>query len=89
MRSRDLHDGGGLDLTPEHRMLLRIRDTLYEGSWIDFVRDLRARLNDEPHVFDIVPASAALKTTIVGHLTLIDEMASYEQRAGVTLAADD
>lgn len=35
MGSTETHAGDGFPLTDEHRMLLRIRDTLYEGSWED------------------------------------------------------
>ncbi|HNQ23141.1 MAG TPA: hypothetical protein PKK06_08615 [Phycisphaerae bacterium] len=75
----------GFPLTPEHRLLLQIRDTLYEGNWEDFVHDLRARLNDEPHVFEIVPPSPAMKATIAGHLALIEEMAAWERDHDVVL----
>ena len=75
-------------LGPEHRMLLRIRDTLYEGSWEDFASDLRARLNDEPHVFETVPASAEMKLTIADHLRLIEQMAAWERTHGTILPAD-
>ena len=72
-------------LTEEHRMLLRIRDTLYEGSWEDFVRDLRARAENRPHVFETVANSPAMKGTIENHLTMIDAMRAAELEHGRSL----
>ena len=71
-------DGTTLGLTPDHKMLLQMRNTLYEGSWEDFRRDLAARLNNEPHVFEIVPASPEMRSTIENHLRLIEEMEAWE-----------
>ena len=85
----EAHAGNGFSLTDEHRMLLRIRDTLYEGSWEDFARDLRARAEDRPHVFETVPASSHMKATIASHLAMIDQMQSWEAKHGRTLSADD
>jgi hypothetical protein len=78
-----------LFLTDEHRMLLQIRDTLYEGSWDDFVHDLRARAGGRPHVFEIVPASERMKATIAGHLAMIEQMQSWEAAHGRALRADE
>lgn len=74
-------------LSEEHRMLLRMRDTLYEGSWHDFVRDLRARADHEPHVFDTIPDTPGLEITIRRHLDLITHMQSWEQTKGRLLQA--
>lgn len=77
-----------LNLTDEQRMLVRIRDTLYEGSWDDFTHDLNARQDSKPHVFDIVPASDTLREAITVHLAQIARLRSWEQAHGVTLRAD-
>lgn len=77
-----------IELTSEHRMLLRMRDTLYEGVWADFSRDLRSRVEGKPHVFETVPTSEAMRDTIAHHLLLIAEMDEWEQRLGETLSAD-
>ena len=82
-------DDAAFPLADEHRMLLRIRDTLYEGSWEDFARDLRARAQGRPHVFDTVPPSPAVKATIEKHLTMMDAMQAWEVRHGRALSADD
>ena len=75
-------------LTDEHLMLLRIRDTLYEGSWSDFVHDLEARAADRPHVFDLVPPSAEARSLIENHLQLIHNMQQWEKKEGLRLCAD-
>ena len=72
--------GDMFPLTAEHRMLLRMRETLYEGSWEDFIRDLRARADNKPHVFDIVPASPAVAATIKSHLAMIAQMQEWEAK---------
>ncbi len=77
------------DLTPEHQMLLRMRDTLYEGSWDDFMLDLRARQDGQPHVFDTVPETPGMTATITRHLELIEEMHAWELSHVNTLSADD
>lgn len=65
-------------LTDEHRMLLQIRDTLYEGNWNDFLRDLNARAQDLPHVFEIGAPSAETKSTIAHHVVMIEQMRNWE-----------
>ena len=81
-------DGDDFPLTADHRMLLQMRDTLYEGNWSDFVRDLRARAEDQPHVFDTIPETPGMKDTITYHLTLIDQMQAWEIAHQQTLSAD-
>lgn len=70
-------------------MLLQIRDTLYEGSWEDFVHDLRARAEGRPHVFELVPVSERMKSTIAEHLAMIENMQSWETTHGRILHAAD
>lgn len=77
-----------LELGPEHMMLLRMRETLYEGSWADFEADLRARAAQKPHVFETIPASDSLRSTIDRHLALIAEMRDFESSSGQALKAD-
>ncbi len=78
---------GNFDLSDEHRMLLRMRDTLYEGSWEDFTRDLRARANHEPHVFETIPETPGLDQTIRHHLDLIAAMKTWEDEHRQVLGA--
>jgi len=70
-------------------MLLEIRDTLYEGCWEDFIRDLEARAAGRPHVFELVPASSKMKATIAGHLRMIDEMRKWESVLGRPLRPNE
>lgn len=76
-------------LSDEHRMLLHMRDTLYEGSWEDFERDLRARAGGQPHVFETVPTSPQMRATIRQHLAMIDTMRTWELDHARTLSPDD
>lgn len=70
--------GERLNLTDAHRMLLDVRDTLYDGSWDEFRTDLKARSAGNPHVFETVPTSAKMLDTIRDHLALIEEMSRWE-----------
>lgn len=72
----------GPALTDEQRMLIDLRDILYEGSWTDFRQDLEARREERPHVFDTVPESSRMRETIDRHLRLIDELERWEQQHG-------
>ncbi len=85
-------DGPGLagdfPLEPEHRMLLQMRETLYEGSWDDFERDLKARIDGAPHVFETIPDTPGLTTTISQHLVLIEQMRTWERTHRKTLRDD-
>lgn len=74
-------------LTPEHRMLLQMRETLYDGVWADFERDLEARLAERPYVFETVAPSDDVKATIRDHLKLIREMRAWESSTGSRLDA--
>ena len=83
------HNVEPFPLTDDHRMLLQIRDTLYEGSWEDFVHDLRARAEGRPHVFELVPVSEQMLSTIASHLAMIEVMQSWEAAHGRILRAVD
>jgi hypothetical protein len=78
----------GIELTGEHRMLLQIRDTLYEGNWDDFIVDLLARAEGRPHVFDTIPDSPAMRVTVAHHLELIAQMQVWERRQNKTFRAE-
>lgn len=79
-------DDGPWSLSEEERMLVLLRDELYEGSWDEFVQDLEDRLAARPHLFDITPASPRLRETIRHHLRLIEKLREYEARTGFDLA---
>ena len=77
-----------LSLTDGHRMLLRMRETLYEGSWGDFAHDLRAKIANRPVVFEMAEPSPRMRETILNHLRLIGEMEAWEKSRGVRLGVD-
>lgn len=66
-------------------MLVTLRDQLYEGRWDLFVRDLKARLEGRPYVFEIGAATDRLRQTIGAHLQMIDELAGVERDSGANL----
>ncbi len=74
-------------LTEDERMLVLLRDELYEGDWDEFVQDLQDRLEGRPHLFDIQPASPRLRETIRQHLQLIERLRELETREHVDLTA--
>ena len=74
-------------LSDEERMLLELRDTLYEGNWEDFVLDLQARIAGQPHVFDIVPETPRFADVIRHHLRLIEALEDWERTHQTTLRA--
>ena len=41
-------------LTPEERLLLSVREELYESSWTRMEADLRNRLAGKPYIFKLV-----------------------------------
>ncbi len=59
-------------------MLLALRDELYEGRWELFERDLQARLEGRPHVYEIGPVTDRLRETIQEHLRLIQGLRERE-----------
>lgn len=67
-----------LELSDELRMLLSMRDTLYDGCWEDFVFDLRARLEGAPHVFTTIPVSEHMMATIRNHIDMITMLQEWE-----------
>lgn len=81
--ARNAHDRPSL--SDEQRMLVQIRDTLYEGSWDDFLSDLAARAQGRPHVFALTGASPELKTTIERHVDLIEKLRTWEREHHQTI----
>lgn len=73
------------ELTAEQRMLVDLRDVLYEGSWDDFRSDLQARSLDRPHVYDVVPPSSRTQQIIDRHLQVIDGLERWEGCYGIVL----
>ena len=66
-------------LAPYERVLVELKDQLYEGSWERILGDLRARLDNKPYIYK-------LSQTITRDLTAIERMRSYEIRQNVSLS---
>jgi len=61
------------------RILVELRDKLYEGSWDRILGDLKARLDGKPYVYK-------LSQTITRDIAAIGKLQAYEARHGVNLA---
>lgn len=66
-------------LTEEERMLLTLRDELYEGSWDNMLQDLRDRLKGKPYIFKLV-------NRIEEDIVRIEKLKGYEGTHSVNLA---
>ena len=66
-------------LEPYERVLLDLKDQLYEGSWERILDDLRARLDNKPYIYK-------LSQTITRDVAAIERMKSYEMRQKVSLS---
>ncbi|MFH0939058.1 MAG: hypothetical protein V1899_07240 [Planctomycetota bacterium] len=67
-------------LEPYERVLVDLKEQLYEGSWERILEDLRARLDGHPYIYK-------LSQTIIRDLAAIERMKAYELRQKVNLAA--
>ena len=66
-------------LEPYERVLIELRDQLYEGSWDRVLQDLRARQCGEPFVYK-------LSQTIARDIEAIERLQHYEQEHQLDLA---
>lgn len=67
------------DLSPEEKILVIIRDELYDGSWDDMLDDLKARLDTRPYVLK-------LASRIEDDIERIRRLRAIEDKEGVNLA---
>ena len=67
------------NLAPYERVLIELKDHLYEGSWEKILGDLKARLENKPYIYK-------LSQTIARDVTAIERMRSYEIRQNVNLS---
>jgi hypothetical protein len=67
------------DLSPEEKVLVIIRDELYDGSWEEMVEDLRARLQSRPYVLK-------LTSRIETDIERIERMREIERNREINLA---
>jgi len=65
-------------LTGEERLLVTLRDELYEGSWNDMIADLRNRLEGKPYVFK-------LTSRIEADLVRIERLKNFEEMNKIDL----
>lgn len=61
------------------RVLLDLKDQLYEGSWDRILGDLKARLENKPYMYK-------LGQTISRDMAAIERMRAYELRNNVNLS---
>jgi hypothetical protein len=66
-------------LEPHERVLIELRDQLYEGSWDRVLSDLRARQRGDPYVFK-------LSRTIARDIGAIERLQRYEREHQVDLS---
>lgn len=66
-------------LEPYERVLIELRDQLYEGSWERVLQDLRARQRGEPYIY-------RLSQTIARDIEAIERLQRYEQEHQLDLA---
>jgi len=69
-----------MHLTALDRMLITIRDELYEGSWEEMEADLKARLEGRPYIYK-------LATRIKEDLARIQKLKGYEEDFNINLSA--
>ena len=69
-----------MHLTALDRMLITIRDELYEGSWEEMEADLKARLEGRPYIYK-------LATRIKEDLVRIEKLKTYEEDFNINLSA--
>ena len=76
------------ELTPEdfvqrldshERVLVELKDKLYEGSWERVLGDLRARLQGGAYIYK-------LSQNIARDIASIEKMKAYEERCGINLS---
>ncbi len=66
-------------LTEDERMLVVVRDGLYDGDWEAMLGDLRARLAGRPYIFKLV-------NRIQDDIAHIEKLAAFERAHALNLA---
>jgi hypothetical protein len=67
------------DLQPEEKILVIIRDELYDGNWDEMLEDLEARLAGRPYVLK-------LASRIEDDIKRIKRLRTLEEERGINLA---
>ena len=66
-------------LSGDERMLVSLRDELYNGSWEQMLGDLKDRLSGKPYIFKLV-------NRIQDDIKRIEKLMDYERKNKVNLA---
>jgi hypothetical protein len=66
-------------LTDEDKMLVRLREELYEGQWDAMLADLNDRLHGGPYIF-------RLASRIQDDMVRVSRLSRFERETGVNLA---
>lgn len=66
-------------LTQDDRMLILLRDELYEGSWDYMLSDLKDRVKGKPYIFKLV-------NRIQDDIVRIEKLKDYEKKHKINLA---
>jgi hypothetical protein len=74
----DRHEEFFRSLPSEEVQLLALREILYDGSWVEMVKDLEARRSGKPYVIK-------LQSRIEEDLGRIRKLDDYEREHGVDL----
>jgi hypothetical protein len=65
-------------LTSGERLLVALRDELYEKSWEQMLQDLKDRLDKRPYIFK-------LSSRIESDMAAVERMRNYEEEHGIDL----
>ena len=66
-------------LTSDEKMLIVLRDELYDGSWDKMIQDLKDRLKGKPYIFKLV-------NRIQDDVVRIEKLRDYEQKNNINLS---
>ena len=66
-------------MSKEERMLIALRDELYDGSWDNMLQDLSDRLKGKPYIFKLV-------NRIEEDIQRIERLKEYEEENKIDLA---
>jgi hypothetical protein len=76
-------------LTAEERLLVELREWLYEGSWEMLLSDLTSRLAGRPHLFELfadLPDEATRRQRIFDDINRARDLMELEIACGADLA---
>ena len=66
-------------LSADERMLITLRDELYDGSWDQMLKDLKDRLEGKPYIFKLV-------NRISADIERIQKLHEYEKKHKINLS---